>query len=131
MVDAAAGPYRDERASYDLVGTPHRLDESDPDGFPQQAGWSPRGGASASGASWRERDAGQPRSRVSRRASPWASDRATSRATSWATGAADDGGKSDKCARAKVGAKVRTKFATKVLSKLRVFQWTHGCPGPS
>jgi hypothetical protein len=26
-------PYRDERASYDFVGTPHRLDESDPDGL--------------------------------------------------------------------------------------------------
>ena len=37
MVVVADGPYRGERASYDLVGTPHRLDQSDQDGFPQQA----------------------------------------------------------------------------------------------
>jgi len=34
MFDTPAGPYRDERASYDPVGTPHRLDESDQDGYP-------------------------------------------------------------------------------------------------
>lgn len=39
-----ADPYRDERASYDLVGTPHRLDESEPDGLPQQAATGPVGG---------------------------------------------------------------------------------------
>ena len=41
MAAAGPGPYRDGRASYDLVGTPHRLDESDPDGFPQQAARAP------------------------------------------------------------------------------------------
>jgi hypothetical protein len=41
MVGQLALPYRDERASYDLVGTPHRLDQSDQDGFPQQAASRP------------------------------------------------------------------------------------------
>jgi hypothetical protein len=38
---AGPGPYRDGRASYDPVGTPHRLDESDQDGLPQQAASGP------------------------------------------------------------------------------------------
>ena len=52
MAASASGRYRDGRASYDLVGTPHRLDESDPDGLPQQAGprLPVRGGAARPGA---------------------------------------------------------------------------------
>jgi hypothetical protein len=41
MVGPAAVPYRDERASYDLVGTTHRLDESDRPAYPSKPDQAP------------------------------------------------------------------------------------------